>query len=197
MPAAEEDLVVVPEAPQQPAPEVPDFLPPAAVVEDVAEPAAAEQVFMPQPATEEEIFSVPEPAVEEENFTMPDPDPVEEDALMIFNKEWNATLEEKRAAEFEAEKEARATAEKELAEWNTQREIRLQAKKDSNRSEEQVTVEAVTSEVDAIKTWDRVAKLIDAGETTDAKGSDTSRMRKLFIQLKNEPLETTRAAALA
>lgn len=106
-------------------------------------------------------------------------------------------MEAKRAAEFEHEKNARTKAREELANWTTQREIRLAAKKDSNRTEEHATVEALNSEAELLKNWDRVSKLIDAGETVDSsKGSDTSRMRKLFIQLKNEPLETTRAAAL-
>jgi hypothetical protein len=72
----------------------------------------------------------------------------------------------------------------------------LKAKKESNRNEEKAKVEQLTSEADNLKTWERVSKLIDAGETVEGKGSDTSRMRKLFIQLKNEPLEVSRAAAL-
>ncbi len=89
----------------------------------------------------------------------------------------------------------RAESEEAKANWNTQREIRLKSKKETNRSEEQVLQEQLLSEVDNLKTWERVSKLIDAGEGVDAKGSDTGRMRKLFIQLKNEPLEVTRAAA--
>lgn len=88
----------------------------------------------------------------------------------------------------------RAASEEEKANWNTQRDIRLRAKKDSNRSEEQVLQEQLVSESENLKTWERVSKLIDAGEVADNKGSDTSRMRKLFIQLKNEPLEVTRGA---
>lgn len=89
----------------------------------------------------------------------------------------------------------RAESEEAKANWNTQREIRLKAKKETNRSEEQVLQEQLLSEVDNLKTWERVSKLIDAGEGVDTKGSDTGRMHKLFIQLKNEPLEVTRAAA--
>jgi hypothetical protein len=60
-----------------------------------------------------------------------------------------------------------------------------------------VLLETLESEVEMLKTWDRVAKLIDASvESADHKGSDVARMRKLFIQLKNEPLEVTRGAAL-
>ena len=58
-------------------------------------------------------------------------------------------------------------------------------------------VETLESESEVLKTWERVTKLIDAStDVVDAsKGTDVSRMRKLFIQLKNEPLETTRGAA--
>lgn len=57
--------------------------------------------------------------------------------------------------------------------------------------------EQLESEAENLKTWERVSKLIDAAEGVDTKGSDTGRMRKLFIQLKNEPLEVTRGAAEA
>lgn len=112
-----------------------------------------------------------------------------------FHREWSAKLEAKRAAEFENDKTARSKANEEMDQWKTQREIRLNAKKDTNRTEEQVLVERLSSESDNLKTWDRVSKLIEAGENAEVKGSDISRMRKLFIQLKNEPLEVTRAIA--
>lgn len=114
-----------------------------------------------------------------------------------FNKEWNLKLEQKRQAEFEQEKAVRAASEEDKANWNTQHDIKLKAKKDSNRTEEAVLKEQLASEAENLKTWERVSKLIDNGEAVDNKGSDTARMRKLFIQLKNEPLETTRAATEA
>ena len=64
---------------------------------------------------------------------------------------------------------------------------------DTNRSEEQVLLETLESESDANNNWERVAKLIDVGDAGDPTKADISRMHKLFIQLKNEPLETTRA----
>lgn len=113
----------------------------------------------------------------------------------IFTREWTKKLEEKRASEFEYEKSVREKAADELASWKSQREIRLAAKKDSNRADEQSLVETLSSESQNLKPWDRITKLIDAGETVEGKGSDTGRMRKLFIHLKNEPLESTRAAS--
>ena len=115
----------------------------------------------------------------------------------IFNRNWNAKLDLKRAAEAEHEKAVKAKAAEELANWTQQREIRLKLKKEKNRTEEQVLVETLASEADSPNVWERANKLIDA-TTTDAAESgkaDTGRMKKLFIQLKSEPLEKTRAQA--
>jgi hypothetical protein len=164
--------------------------------------------FDPDVRYEEIHESVSEPVVEsqlnasysgekahsnDDIFMMPEPEE-EEDALTVFNKQWMAKLEEKRALEYEFEKTARSEAVKEYETWNTQRDIRMQAKKESNRGEEEVVLEAIESEVEMLSTWDRVGKHIDAAIDAKelSKGSDTSRMHKLFIQLKNEPLETTR-----
>jgi hypothetical protein len=72
----------------------------------------------------------------------------------------------------------------------------LNAKKEVNRTEEQVLLEQQESDLDAGNVWDRVTKLIEASvdQPDDASKADVSRMRKLFIQLKNEPLESTRGA---
>jgi len=129
----------------------------------------------------------------ETEFSLPDPELVEEDHLTKFTREWNLKLEQKRQAEMEKEVLVKTAAEEERANWTTQRDIRLKAKKESNRNEELVVKEQLESEVDNTKVWDRVSKLIDVGEGVELKGSDTTRMHKLFIQLKNEPLESTRA----
>jgi len=47
----------------------------------------------------------------------------------VFNKEWNAKLEAKRATEFDAEKGVRAAADQAKKDWEQQRDIRLKAKK--------------------------------------------------------------------
>mmetsp|Transcript_24953 Transcript_24953/g.18846 ORF Transcript_24953/g.18846 Transcript_24953/m.18846 type:complete len:166 (+) Transcript_24953:56-553(+) len=142
----------------------------------------------------EEVPPIPPPAPVD-SF-LPDPDPVEEDALTIFNREWAKRLDAKREQEFQHEKAAREKAQEELANWKSQREVRLSAKKDKNRAEEAVTVETLDSEAGNFKPWDRVPKLIDSNEVAPSEGTkDVSRMRKLFIHLKNEPLESTRAAS--
>jgi hypothetical protein len=115
----------------------------------------------------------------------------------IFNREWNEKLEEKKRKEDAAEEAAKAAAAEELANYLVQRETRMNAKKEINRSEEQVLLEQLESDLDGGNVWDRCTKLIEAGnDVPDSDKADVSRMRKLFIQLKNEPLETTRGAAV-
>jgi hypothetical protein len=53
-------------------------------------------------------------------------------------------------------------------------------------------LETLESDVDANNNWERVSKLIDAVESADAAKADVARMRKLFIQLKAEPIEATK-----
>jgi len=122
---------------------------------------------------------------------MPDPDPYveESDALTEFNRTWNIKLASMREKEAEMESQVRAKAAEDLANWNKQREVRLNAKKESNRTEEQVLIESLESESDpACNTWERVLKLVDAtAESSDSKKADMSRMRKLLFQLKNDP----------
>lgn len=114
----------------------------------------------------------------------------------VFNREWAKKLDAKREQEFQHDKAAREKAQEELALWKQQREIRLNAKKDSNRTEQAVTIETLNSESGNLKPWDRLPKLIDSNDAAPSEGTkDTSRMRKLFIHLKNESLEETRAAS--
>lgn len=88
------------------------------------------------------------------------------------------------------ERTVRAAAAEDMAKWTQQREIRLKAKKEMNRSEEQVLLETLQSEADPSgNTWDRITKLIPSeAEAPDSKKADTKKMRSLFIQLKNDPI---------
>ena len=106
--------------------------------------------------------------------------------------EWNKILEAKRAAELDEESKVKNTAASDLHNWNSQRDVRLASKKDSNRTAEQVFLETIESDIDGVNTWDRVTKLIEASQDAVATDErvDISRMRKLFIQLKNQAIST-------
>ena len=90
----------------------------------------------------------------------------------------------------------KASAASDLANWNQQREIRMKAKKDNNRESESVVLDTIKNETESgLNSWDRVTKLVDisAEVSADSGKADTGRMKKLFIQIKNEPLELSRA----
>jgi hypothetical protein len=120
--------------------------------------------------------------------THPHPPPP---ARSAFNQAWALKLNALREKEQEMERSVRASAAEDMAKWTQQRDIRLKAKKDANRSAEQVLLETLESESDPVgNTWERVLKLIPSDtETPDAKKSDTKKMRSLLIQLKTDPVK--------
>ena len=62
--------------------------------------------------------------------------------------------------------------------------------KDSNRYQEQVLLETLESDGDINSIWEGIARYIDtSNDVQDPKNADVTRMRKLFIQLKNQSAE--------
>eukprot|EP00603_Paraphysomonas_imperforata_P007828 CAMPEP_0114433732 /NCGR_PEP_ID=MMETSP0103-20121206/11856_1 /TAXON_ID=37642 ORGANISM="Paraphysomonas imperforata, Strain PA2" /NCGR_SAMPLE_ID=MMETSP0103 /ASSEMBLY_ACC=CAM_ASM_000201 /LENGTH=164 /DNA_ID=CAMNT_0001603515 /DNA_START=24 /DNA_END=518 /DNA_ORIENTATION=+ len=154
---------------------------------DMPEPEGEEEQQQEQQQQQQEEF------VQVESPVLPEPER-DDDALAKFNLEWNIQLAAKKEAEDALNAKSEEEAKVDIENFNAQREIRLNAKKEVNRSEEQVYLEQQESELEG-NTWDRVTKLVDSSvEEGESDKSDVSRMRKLFIQLKNEPLESTRSA---
>ena len=141
------------------------------------------------PPAEDENVVQEAPAVPADS--LPEPEP-ESNALTKYNKEWEAKLQEKIGAEQEEEKKARTAAKTDLEDWKKQREIQLTKKKEMNRSTESVFVEQIESALTSKNTWERVTKLVDItqADAKDGLKSDVGRMRSLFVQLKNEPIES-------
>ena len=101
------------------------------------------------------------------------------------------TLNAKRDKEAEMERTVRTNAAEDMAKWTQQREIRLKAKKETNRSEEQLLLETLESEADpAGNSWERIGKLIPADADAEGKKADVKRMRSLLIELKRDPVVT-------
>jgi len=73
-----------------------------------------------------------------------------------------------------------------------QRDIRLKSKNDMNRSTESVFVEQIEAALVSKNEWERVTKLVDITQDDGKDGlkSDVGRMRSLFVQLKNKPIES-------
>ena len=56
-------------------------------------------------------------------------------------------------------------------------------------------MEQIEADMEAENPWARVIKLVDLQAEHSDKNLDVSRMRQLFIQLKNEPVVTPVRAA--
>jgi hypothetical protein len=53
-------------------------------------------------------------------------------------------------------------------------------------------VEQIESALVSKNTWERVTKLVDISQdAADSEKSDVGKMRSLFVQLKNKPVEGT------
>jgi hypothetical protein len=185
-------------------------------MDDLPEPVNEETMVAPDvpAAIEEDVASpVPEPAA-----AMPEPESSAPNALTTFMAEWNAKLQAKIGAEQDAEKADRAKAKEELDQWKKQvrssagdpdvyahitlaltpqpfpqqRDIRLKSKNEMNRSTESVFVEQIEAALESKNEWERVTKLVDITQDDGKDGlkSDVGRMRSLFLQLKNKPIES-------
>ena len=60
----------------------------------------------------------------------------------------------------------------------------------TNREKEQVLMEQLAAEVESENPWERIVSLVDLQAATSDENMDTSRMRQVFIQLKNSPPTT-------
>ena len=99
-------------------------------------------------------------------------------------------------AEHEASAEkVRAKATEDLEQFNSEKEKMREANQQKNRNEEQVLLEQLEADLDSDNPWERVVNLVDIEAKNDDDKSDVSRMRQIFIQLKTEPLEESRAKA--
>jgi hypothetical protein len=106
-----------------------------------------------------------------------------------FNNAWSIKLNALREKEQEMERTVRAAAAEDMAKWTQQREIRLKAKKEANRTEEQVFLESLRADPTG-NVWEQVVKLIPGDSDADVKKStNTGKMKSLFIQLKSDPVK--------
>jgi hypothetical protein len=109
--------------------------------------------------------------------------------ISAFNNAWSIKLNALREKEQEMERTVRAAAAEDMAKWTQQREIRLKAKKEANRTEEQVFLESLRADPTG-NLWEQVVKLIPGDSDADVKKStNTGKMKSLFIQLKSDPVK--------
>jgi len=121
---------------------------------------------------------------------LPDPIPSateEQSPMAMFNNEWQVTLRERKDAENAAKAEAVNRSQEDMDNFIAQREATREARMAKNRTEEQAKLEMLEADLEQDNSWVRVVKLVDLQQDSVDGDKDVSRMRDVFIHLKNEP----------
>merc|ERR1712029_1018301 len=112
---------------------------------------------------------------------------IEPETIRAWRADNEKRLAEKDAKEEENLKQAREQAKKELADWYKKYNEQLAKTKSSNRSAE----EEFVAEVNDIKpvagakpNWERINKMVDFNSKNSKSTQDTTRMKSILIQLK-------------
>ncbi|CCI42460.1 unnamed protein product [Albugo candida] len=155
--------------------------------------------------------------------TLSDISPEQEDDLTKFQREWEEKIAAKGKEQERLDREWKEAAQNAYEKFQRDGVARRNARQAANRAHEEAALEKLAADLDSPNPWERVVSLIEldprnrsetlkeASKTGGKKvknGSQNSplkperkrgaqdqcaRMRQLFIQLKSEPLNTTRA----
>ncbi|XP_064395972.1 clathrin light chain A-like [Halichondria panicea] len=109
------------------------------------------------------------------------------ECIKQWREEQEQRLSEKDTEETNALEELQNQAKTELEEWYNRHEEQLNQTKGLNRQAENVFIEERDEDVPGHE-WERVARLCDFSSKTSKNTKDVSRMRSIFLQLKQTPL---------
>ena len=108
------------------------------------------------------------------------------DCILKWREQQEQMLSEKDQAEAIALQELRDIAHREIEEWYSHHEDTLKHTKDSNRQAEEAFVEERDEDIPGHE-WERVARICDFNPKSNKNTKDVSRMRSIFLQLKQSP----------
>jgi len=153
-----------------------DIIPPP------SEPAVA---ATSEPAAEEVEEPAPAPAAAS---VAPTPVPrIEPEKIRRWREEQKKRLDEKDAEEEQKKNEWREAAKKELEDWYKQHEETVAKTRSANRAAEKELVSGDNKSTEAAADWEQIAKLCEFNPKVNRNTKDTSRMRGLILQLKQNP----------
>lgn len=128
-------------------------------------------------------------------------------ALAKWRVEWEASLDAKKAASAEKQRERAAAAQAALVTWRAEHAKNKETKASANREDQSALLAEMESLTKGDNPWERVVSLVNFGgdrgrassdfatDESDAKkkkkenaGKDTGRIKDVLIQLKNHPL---------
>lgn len=103
-------------------------------------------------------------------------------------------LEQKDAEEEKKKAELRAAAQKELEDWYARYREQIEKSKQTNRNAEKEWVLDRDSKATNGQEWETIAKLCDFNPKAARNSKDTSRMRTIILQLKQQPPAAAKSA---
>jgi len=139
-----------------------------------------------EPAAEE--VEEPAPAAPAAAPVAPTPVPrIEPEKIRRWREEQKKRLDEKDAEEEQKKNEWREAAKKELEDWYKQHEETVAKTRSANRAAEKELVSGDNKSTEAAADWEQIAKLCEFNPKVNRNTKDTSRMRGLILQLKQNP----------
>ncbi|KAJ8611932.1 hypothetical protein CTAYLR_004355 [Chrysophaeum taylorii] len=100
---------------------------------------------------------------------------------------WDEEIRQREEKEAEVLETNLARAKEALESFESERQRKIQDTMQKNREKEQLLMEQFATEIESENPWERIVSLVDLQTGMSDENFDVSRMRQVFIQLKNSP----------
>ncbi|XP_023173100.1 clathrin light chain [Drosophila hydei] len=124
----------------------------------------------------------------------PPPSREEPEKIRKWREDQKQRLEEKDIEEERKKEELRQQSKKELDDWLRQIEESISKTKLSSRNAEVQAASLENGAVEPGTEWERIAKLCDFNPKVNKSGKDVSRMRSIYLHLKQNPIQVQKIA---
>ncbi|XP_034657887.1 clathrin light chain [Drosophila subobscura] len=119
----------------------------------------------------------------------PPPSREEPEKIRKWREEQKLRLEEKDVEEERKKEELRQQSKKELDDWLRQIGESISKTKLSSRNAEKQAASLENGTIEPGTEWERIAKLCDFNPKVNKAGKDVSRMRSIYLHLKQNPIQ--------
>ncbi|XP_022220932.2 clathrin light chain [Drosophila obscura] len=119
----------------------------------------------------------------------PPPSREEPEKIRKWREEQKQRLEEKDVEEERKKEELRQQSKKELDDWLRQIGESISKTKLSSRNAEKQAASLENGTIEPGTEWERIAKLCDFNPKVNKAGKDVSRMRSIYLHLKQNPIQ--------
>ncbi|XP_037940008.1 clathrin light chain [Teleopsis dalmanni] len=128
----------------------------------------------------------------------PPPSRVEPEKIRLWREEQKKRLEEKDKEEQRKKEELRQQAKQELEHWLRQTDDSIEKTKTASRNAEKhsAVLENDGQHTEQAAEWERIAKLCDFNPKVNKCGKDVSRMRSIYLHLKQTPISSQKTVQI-